>query len=278
MNKQADASDTSPAEKGFELLSLAECGQDTVVRDDQHEFPWILDAVRLSRHRKNRFCLVDSGFLTPSHLEWLAKEGADIYTSDDVGRSAQVLEVLNATCKEGGGILACLINGGLDSEDDEKSIDLSAWINLARSGAYLYISNKNQKLDTDKLVSLAHHCRKGKSWLVYYHHGPLERDLLDLACAGAWIHTDGGSLDRETQFPVLRDMARSAQDAGTNVVVFIENPIDLNLLWDVLKAKVIIRFKNIHFDYKSPYRAIEEQARRQNLNWRAYYLSPDFVL
>jgi hypothetical protein len=72
--------------KGFQLLASVTQDPILTVRDDLYDFSSLLDAVKLRRKQRlnTRFRLVDSGALSLAQVEWLASEGADVYTSDEV--------------------------------------------------------------------------------------------------------------------------------------------------------------------------------------------------
>ncbi|NIM59579.1 MAG: hypothetical protein GTO16_11655, partial [Candidatus Aminicenantes bacterium] len=120
--------------KAYELLSWAGKGTDITVRDDQYEFPWLLDSVKLCRKKGARFRLVDSGKLDRFQLEWLAGAGADLYTSDEARAEAPELEQLNRACQKGGAFVAYFHHGPLDSEEESNSISFIELKDMGRSG------------------------------------------------------------------------------------------------------------------------------------------------
>ena len=167
---------TGIQEKAYKLLSSVSKGQDLTVRDDLFEFSWLLDSVKIARKKGCRFRLVDSGQLDGSQLEWLAKAGADLYTSDEFRCDAFELDLLSRACRKAGSFVAYFHNGLLEQvNEEEKSLPItfSALLNLTRSGIYLHLTNKENKRDFSHLNSIAHACQRGGSWVVYYHHGPL---------------------------------------------------------------------------------------------------------
>jgi len=267
--------DTGIQEKAYKLLSSVSKGKDLTVRDDQYEFSWLLDSVKIARKRGCRFRLVDSGQLDFSQLEWLAKAGADLYTSDEVRTDAFELDLLSRACRKAGSIVAYFHNGPLEhvNEGEESlPITFSALLNLTRSGVYLHLTNKENKRDSSHLNSISHACQRGGSWLVYYHHGPLDPVLEELARNGAWIHVSDRSLKGEEDVPLLMDTIKSARSAGTNVVLHLEEGIDARLFEDMVKTGAFILFNLSHLEDISPLRA-----RKKSLDFRAYYLYPHFL-
>ncbi len=263
--------------KAYELLSRADKGTDITVRDDQYEFPWILDSVKLCRKKGARFRLVDSGKLDRSQLEWLAGAGADLYTSDEARAEGTELEHVNNACQKGGAFIAYFHYGPLESEEEPSSVSFFDLKDMGRSGIYFYLSNREIKREISKLNELAHACRKGGSWLVYYLHGPLEDSLEELVRNETWIHVTD-QIFQEAEDPALvLDKVRAAVSAGAKLILHVEKGLDISLLRDVIKTQAFVLFKSSLFDYKSAVRALERKARNRKPDFRAYYLYPTFL-
>jgi len=263
--------------KAYELLSWAGKGTDITVRDDQHEFPWLLDSVKLCRKKGARFRLIDSGKLDRFQLEWLAGAGADLYTSDEARAEASELEQVNRTCQKGGAFVAYFHYGPLESEEESSSLSFFDLKDMGRSGIYFYLSNREMKREISKLNELAHACRKGGSWLVYYLHGSLENSLEDLARNETWIHVTDQIFQEPEDPTLVLDKVRAAVSAGAKLILHVEKGLDLSLLRDVIKTQAFVLFKSSLFDYKSPFRALERKTRKRKLDFRAYYLYPTFL-
>jgi hypothetical protein len=266
-----------PPKKAYELLSRAGKGVDITVRDDQYEFPWLLDSVKLCRKKGARFRLVDSGKLDRFQLEWLAEAGADLYTSDEARAEASELEQVNRACQKGGAFVAYFHHGPLEPEEESGSISFFDLKDMGRCGIYFYLSNREMKREISKINELAHACRKGGSRLVYYLHGSLENSLEDLARNETWIHiTD--QIFQEPEDPALvLDKVKSVVSAGAKLILHVEKGLDLSLLRDVIKTQAFVLFKSSLFDYKSPFRALERKTRKRKPDFRAYYLYPAFL-
>ncbi len=265
------------AKKGYELLSRAGKGTEMTVRDDQYEFPWLLDSVKLCRKKGARFRLIDSGKLDRSQLEWLAGAGADLYTSDEARAETSELEHVNSACQKGGAFVAYFHYGPLESEEESSSISFFDLKDMGRSGIYFYLSNREMKREISKLNELAHACRKGGSWLVYYLHGSLENSLEDLARNETWIHVTDQIFQEPEDPTLVLDKVRAAVSAGAKLILHVEKGLDFSLLCDVIKTQAFVLFKSSLFDYKSPFRALERMARKRKPDFRAYYLYPTFL-
>jgi hypothetical protein len=263
--------------KAYELLSRAGKGTDITVRDDQHEFPWLLDSVKLCRKKGARFRLVDSGKLDRSQLEWLAGAGADLYTSDEARAEGSELEHVNNACQKGGAFIAYFHYGPLESEEKPSSVSFFDLKDMGRSGIYFYLSNREIKREISKLNELAHACRKGGSWLVYYLHGPLEDSLEELARNETWIHVTDQIFQEPEDPALVLDKVKTAVSAGAKLILHVEKGLDFSLLRDVIKTQAFVLFKSSLFDYKSAFRALERKARKRKPDFRAYYLYPTFL-
>ncbi len=263
--------------KAFQLLSWARQGQDITARDDQYEFPTFLDAIKICRKKGFRFRLIDSGTLMLSQLEWLVEAGADLYTSDEARNNFFELELLNKACRRNGTILAYFHHGPFEPRVEEELGSFSALQGLARSGAYFYLADRERERDLQRLNELAAACRQGGSWLVHYHFGPLELPLDELAKNKVWFHF----LDQKFKEIEDRDQAldrmKSALSRGLKLILHVEKVLDYSSLEELMKAGAFILFKSSLIDYRSPFKALEEKARQRKLDFRAYYLYPDFL-
>jgi len=262
--------------KASELFSLLKKKQNITVRDDQYDFSLLLDAVRQFRDRRYRFRLIDTGRFDPFELEWITSHGADFYTSDETRPIVHDLELVSAASRKGNAVVACLINGKLDAEG-ENILSFSDLMNVGRSGVYLHLTNRHHVRDIQQISRLAYNCAKSGSWLVYYHHGPLEVSFLELGRNGAWIHITDQSLEEEDSQSMIRDIVLSAQSAGSNLVLHWDNGDKFSLLNDIVKAGAVVLFKSLLFDYKSPLKVLEKGIRRKRLDYRTYYLHPSVL-
>jgi len=274
--KENSAADTP--EKAFALLSSVTQDPILTVRDDLYGFSLLLDAVKLRRKQRanSRFRLVDSGALSLAQVEWLAAEGADVYTNNEVGKNVQELESIQYACKKGHTLLAYLHNVALES-DEGSSIDLSGLKSLGESGVYIYLSNKDYEQNLSDVILLADLCLRGRSRLVYYHHKDLNPDLFELGRTGAWIHISDKSIKDQDEVAVLTDVIHAARSSGSNVCLHVERGTESSILEDLQKAGAFLIFKSALIDYRSPLRSLEEKAREQKLDTSAYYLYPIFL-
>ncbi len=271
---------TEDHQKAYEILSWANKGEDITIRDEQYELPSILDSVKRSRKRGFRFRLIDSGKFSGTELEWLAKAGADLYTSDEARQDIFELELLNKACISGKSFLAYFHRGPLEAEEGREQSNSISYLdlqNLAVSGAYFHLSNREQKRDLSHLVPLAFSCQKGGSWLVYYHHGPLEAPLEELGRAGAWIHVSDKSLKEDEDLSLLAEIIRTTRIAGTNLVLHVEKGLDILIAKDIVRLGAFVLFKFSLFDRRSPFRKLEKESRKRKLDFRAFYLYPHFL-
>ncbi len=262
--------------KDLELFSLLKKKQNITIRDDQYDFSTVLDAVRLFKDKRYRFRVIDTGRFDPFELEWITGHGADLYTSDDTRPDVHDLELITAASRKGHAFVFFLIKRewGDGGEEDQAFSDL---VNVGRCGTYLHLTNRQQPRDILQVARLAYNCTQGGSWLVYYHHGPLEESLLELGRNGAWIHITDQSLEEEASQTLIRDIILSTRSAGSNLVMHWDNGNNFSLLDDIVKAGAVVLFKSPLFDYKSPLKVLEKGIRRKRLDFRAYYLHPSVL-
>jgi hypothetical protein len=159
---------------------------DLVLRDDQAEYSALLDAAKERRAGGARLKLIDAGRLSVFELEWLGLAGSELFTSDAVHRDLSDFILMIAATKKGGGAVAYFHQGPLAEIPSAATLQREAVRELARSGAFIYLSNKSAVRDADTLAVLADDARNGGSRLVYYHHGALSDDLEEAARRGAW--------------------------------------------------------------------------------------------
>jgi len=252
--------------------------QDRTERDDQYELPILLDEIKFNQKIKNRFRLVDSGRFDRSQLEWLLEAGADFYSSDEFRRDPQELNGLQSACQKGKSILAYLINDSFAPEDEEKTSRFTDLCSLGQNGIYLFVSNRDQVRDYSQMASLAVNCRDGGSRLICYVHGALDPALLETARNGAWIHVSDHSLKEESDNKLLLEVLESARLKGANLVLHVDKGLDYPVLRDIIGGGAWIRFKKDQIDYRSPLKELQLIAEKSQLDFRSYYLYPDYLL
>jgi len=249
-----------------------------VVRDDQSDFPALLDAAKDCRWRGGRLKLVDSGRLSRSELEWLGEAGADLYTSDLVRPALSEIVLMGAAARKGGAAAAFFHHGPFETLEGEARLSFEALKEMGRSGVVLNVSNGRGRREPGALEELAAACASGGTRLVYYHHGLLEAGLERLARAGAWIHLASFALQKEDDVSALCDLAHTAVEAEGNVVLHVEGQLDPTWLSDIFDSGARLLFQTPPSDYRSPQKPFELRAGRQPLDPRSYYLYPSYLL
>jgi len=203
-------------ERITDLFSLSQKGQNITIRDDQFDFGTILDAVRRFKDKRYRFRLIDTGIFDPFELEWITSQGADLYTSDKIRNNVHEIDFVNASSRKGNAFVAFLVNGHLEADAEEGSLSFFDLMNVGRCGVYIHLTNRKKTHDPAHIARLAYNSKKGGSWLVYYHHGPLSESLVEVGGNGAWIHISDQSLEEEKSQTLVRDIILSARSSGSN--------------------------------------------------------------
>lgn len=277
-NDESRTSEVVSEENGFALLEQAGAGKTLTVRDDQMDYPWLLDAARLCRKKGGRFRLVDSGSLESARMEWLAEAGADIYTSDEVGRKDAEVQSIALAGRRGGVVVAGYVHGPITAPGEQDRDGLLPLANLILSGLRVHVSSGDLKdgHDIPLLISLAGSHLSAGSRLVTYHRGPLSEELVRLGESGTWIHMTDKSLEGLENTVLLRDVVKSAQKTGANGIFHIEKTVDEALFRELQSMGAVLIFRSPHFDFRSPCRKYEDRATDLNLDHRAYYLYPAF--
>jgi hypothetical protein len=251
---------------------------DLTFRDDQHDFYWMLDALRISKTRKGaRFRLVDSGVFEVNQLEGLVSAGADLYTSDLERKSSAELAILLKAARKSGAIVAFFILGDLPEEGEPEGLNLSSLSLLGKDGLIIHVSNRERERKISDLTLMAVQCRLGSGRFVYYHHGPLSQELIALGKDGVWIHVSDKSLPSEQDSLLFLDIVSSSQTAGANGVLHVERDMAPEVVGDAVKAGAFVLFKTLPHDFKSSLRPVEDEAGKKKLDFRAFYLSPSFL-
>jgi hypothetical protein len=276
--------DKHPVEKGiedvvrtYELLDRIRLGRDIVVRDDQFARETLFDAAREARARGIRLSLVDTGRFEPSDVEWLAGEKARFYSSDEARPREDELRRILLACHQAGSFLAYFQNGPLEADPGPGTLPLGAVEGLASSGMDVHLSNRSAAREPGALGRLADAAREGRSFLVYYHHGPLGVGLAGLAARRAWVHFTDRSLPGPAAVELGRETARAAREAGSRAVVTVEKGLALADLESLFEAGAAVLFQTPPPDDASLLRPFERKARRRRLPVRAYYLSTTFL-
>ena len=276
--------DKHPIEQGiadvvrtYELLDRIRLGRDISVRDDQFAREALFDAAREARGRGIRLNLVDTGRFEPSDVEWLAGEKVRFYSSDEARPRPDELARILLACRRARSYLAYFQNGPLAADPGPASLPLAAIESLVSSGMDLHLSNRAAARDAAALGRLAEAAREGRSFLVYYHHGPLEEALAGLAARGAWLHFSDKSLPDAGAVELGLEMARSALGAGSRAVVTVERGLALADLERFFGDGAAVLFQTPPPDDASLLRPFERKARLRRLPARAYYLTTTFL-
>jgi hypothetical protein len=276
MESKNMAAPGSPADAG-RAITVADATR-LIVRDDQFDFPSLLDEAKACGRRGGRLKLVDSGRLTPSELEWLGEAGADLYTSDLVRPSLSGIVLMSRAARKGGGMAVLFHHGPFETVEGESRVSFEDLKEMGRSGVVLHVSNGRGRRGPGALEELAAACASGGTRLVYYHHGPLDAGLNGLARAGAWIHLSSSALQKEDDVAALCDLAKTAIGAEGNVVLHVEERLDPTWLSDIFESGARVLFQTPPSDYRAPQKPYELRAGRQVLDPRSYYLYPSGLL
>ena len=259
------------------LASAGMRGGALTVRDDLYDEAMLLDAVRIYRGRGRRFRLVDSGRLDRFRLEWLLEAGADLYTSDEFRTDLDEIEGLLQASGKGRSILAYFVRGPFPEVGADGEPAANPLLRLGRAGAYLHVSNREQKRSPEVQLALAAECEAGGSHLVIYHHGPFGPEMTELAGANLWLHLDERSLADSDARDFFLDMLKS-RGSRARFVLYSEGGSEALWLKEVFAAGAYVRFQRKQFDYRSPYKSLEQAASRKKLPHTAYFLHPTFLL
>jgi hypothetical protein len=275
--KEAQKTNTEAVGEGFELLDKAAKDPNIMVRDDQYDYHWIMDAAKRCRKSGGRFRLMDTGRFEKIELIWLIGAGLDLYTDDRTRRDFKEAEELVLECQKNNSILAYLQAKAFAKEEEAESSVFSGLVTLARSGAYLYVSSREGKTELAAVSDLARCCREGNTRLVYYHHGPADPVLEDIGSHGAWIHITDKSVNKEN-IPLLLNTCQKANQNRGGLIVHLEDEVEYDLAEDLIEADASVIFLYTLFDYKSPFKELENKARKKRYDFRAYYLQHDFFI
>ena len=264
--------------KDFDLLDRAKRGTNTVLRDDQSEFGVILESIRACRKNGGRFGLVVTGKFSVYELEWLGEAGADLYTSDGAGAGARELTLVSLACRRGDAVVAHQMRRGLESSQKPGSLSFSELKELGRIGIYVHLSNKEENRDFAQLGEIAHEAQKGGSRLIYYHHGPLDSGIKDLAQNGAWIHLSDSSLSEASDLNLILDASKISLRAGANLIIHLETGLTITRLQEIADSGAVILFRIFPDGDRAAMRYLERKAKKRGLDFRSYYLYPNFML
>ena len=180
-------------------------------------------------------------------------------------------------CRSARTFLAYFQNGPLQTEPGADSVSLEALKGLAAAGMDLHVSNRAHARDSPNLAELAENGAAGRSYFVYYHHGPLTPELAGLAAAGAWIHFQDRSLNAGDAPGLALEIARGARQAGSRAAVHVETGLSLPVLEGLFAAGAAVLFRTPPGDRESLLRPFEQKARKRELPARAFYLSTMFL-
>jgi len=276
--------DKHPIEKGiegvveiYELLDRVRLGRDILVRDDQFDHETLFDVARAAREKKLRVSLLDTGRFEPTELEWLIQNKVQIYTSDEARPREDELDWILRACRKAASFLSYFHDGSLEEKPAPETVSLCALKGLTASGMDFHISSRARARDFGILAELAECARKGRAFLAYYHHGPLSADMTWIAARGGWIHFSDRDLGPAHSADLGLEILKAARDAGSRLVIYVEQGLPLPVLQSLFNAGAAILFRTPPSDFRSLQTPLEEKARKRKLPLRACYLSPAFL-
>lgn len=272
--------DKHPIERGiagvlktYELLDRVRMRQDLTIRDDQFDFAVFLDAAAYARRRRIPMGVLDTGRFPVDELEGLAREGVRIWTSDEARPRPGELETLLRACRASRSFLALLLEGDWPAAGGDEPLPAQAVEGLVAAGMDLHVSNRSRKRDPGVLETLAEKARRGRSFFVYYHHGPLVEEIAGTAGRGAWVHFTDRSIPDEGAAPLACGIARAAAGSGARAVVTVERSLAPEVLENLWTAGAILRFLTPPAEAGSSLWAIERRSGKRKAPPRAVYLS-----
>ena len=268
--------DADGQSREFELLERASSSAEVTVRDDQYEFPWILDAVRSCKKHGGRFRLVDSGKSDTVALSWLAEAGADIYTSDEARPDPKDVIPIGLSARKSGAHTFYYI-GAETAENSNRALFLPDIVELGRTGVDLHLSNREKPRDAGLLVDLARACSSGRGRFVYYHFGRLAESLQNVALAGGWIHWASGDMSPDKDAFLLKDVLRACRTTGAGLILHANRSWPLSLMREVFEAGAFLLFQEQPGEQSSSWSRFESEVERRRPDFRAFYLQRDFL-
>jgi hypothetical protein len=236
----------------------------------------LLDAARAAGRNGGRLRLIDTGKFGVFELEWLAEAGADLFTSDEARPDRRELGLLARACARGNSVIAFLQRGALTGNADSSSPSWGFLREIGRDGVDVHLSNRERGRNPAEMVETAHVCRKAGSRLVYYHSGPPEPGLVELARAGGWIHLSDLNIPAGGGEAPLADLTAAASASGAGLVIHMERGLALEVVRGLLEAGAFVLFKTPPADRRSSFGALERRARKRAPDRRGYYLFPVF--
>ncbi|MFW6129015.1 MAG: hypothetical protein ACOC6P_02070 [Candidatus Aminicenantaceae bacterium] len=280
MEKEKPKKELEHSEKlNTEFLEHAQ-KRNVTVRDEQYEFPVLLDAIHRCRKAGYRYRLIDSGRFDISSLEWLGEKGADVYSSDEYRIDPKELEFINISTRKGNAITAYLFNSSFESEEQgnkSEKISFSDLLLIGNKGIYIHLSNRNHQRDISKLTELADLCYRNGSWLVYYHHGDFETNLVELVKNKAWVHISDNNFQQEENPFLLEEALKSSGPDAKRFVFHIEKNIEHSQLKKIHQAKAYIIFPAFSLDLQPRFQFITEKFKKKKLDFKAYFLYQEFM-
>lgn len=268
--------DTDARFRELDLLERASTSAEVTVRDDQYEFPWLLDAVHTCTKHGGRFRLVDSGKSDTVSLSWLAEAGADIYTSDEARPEPKDVIPVRLSARKSGAHTFYYI-GAETGEKSGQALLLPDIAELGRTGVDLHLSNREKPREAAILVDLARACSSGRGRLVYYHYGRLAEFLENLALAGGWTHWASGDVIPDKDAFLLKDILHVCRKTGAGLILHVNPSWPPSLLNEVFEAGAFLQFHGQPTDRASSLSKLESEAARRRPDFRAFYLHRDFL-
>lgn len=234
-----------------------------ILRDDLYDLPVLRDTLEKAASRKIRVSLLDTGRFNPGELEWLADFPFSFYTSDVYRPEFQILSQINLGLKSRGCRLFYFLQGEL-----KEDCGLRNNVGLLEA---ICVSSREKDRPLELLASLAEEVSRGRTSLVYYHHGKLEENLPRVCLKNCWLHVSNKNFEEEAEIMVL-DLLKEIKKYGGHLVVHVDRGQSYQFLKRLTDAGAFLVFNLPPLEPASRIFSLSESWRKKKLPEKAFYL------
>ncbi len=242
-----------------------------IVRDDQLSWPEAMELARERSKQKRKLVLLDTGNFSLSELEWIASFGATIVSYLEARRTRSDMLLLQKVASRHRGRIIFACAASFKKHEAVTEI-LDSLHQMGWGGVDLHLLGQRDSFSPEELTALATDCRKGKAWMVYYHHGAFEPWLVHLAREGVWLHLSDKFYHHD-HFNNLEEIIHAYAGRHVRLVLHQEEEVFTELAETVtsLGGWVIFRLSRPELaKKKGRYQVLKEK----RLPFRAYHLNP----
>jgi len=244
-------------------LQSLEKGSRFILRDDLYDLTELEQILEKAAARKLKIALLDTGMIPPEKFEPLTRYRFSLYTSVSVRTDWQEFRRLSLLLRPRNCRLLCWLGGDLKDEAPILSeVDIFDAI---------IASNRERKPVFNQLLRLAEEASRADTCFVYYHHGNMEENLIELGLKNCYLHVSNRDFEEEAEIMLL-DWLKEFKKKGGRLLVHVDRVQSFRFLKLLSRNGAFLIFNLPPLEPDSQLYGLLTAWKKKKISELAYYL------